>query len=111
MRETMHRWTPGPWQVVGFPSGTARKTGQICNASGVAAIYFEHDGTDEGKANIDLAAAAPRLFEAAELGASMLAYEATCHEESGDAKRRTYVGPIRDAVERIRRILASVDPK
>ena len=52
-----------------------------------------------------------RLKDAAELGASMLAIEARSHEESGDPRRRAYAGPIRDAVERIRRILKSVDSK
>lgn len=46
-----------------------------------------------------LISAAPDLLAALESTATMLAYEAKCHEESGDAKRRTYVDSIRAQLE------------
>jgi hypothetical protein len=40
---------------------------------------------------------------------TMLAFEAKIHEESGDAKRRSYVAPIRAQVERTNTIIAEVE--
>ena len=41
---------------------------------------------------------------------AMLEYEALCHEESGDPKRRGYVAPIRKQVAAAYAVLGSFTP-
>lgn len=46
------------------------------------------------------------LLACLKVTAAMLAYEAQCHEESGDPKRRSYVDPLRKQVEAAQQLIA-----
>jgi hypothetical protein len=59
--------TPGPWNDlrVGMDSGTGRARSyeaQLCNASGVAVVIVQHDGSAEARANVELMRHAPELL-------------------------------------------------
>ena len=61
----MDKHTPGPWEVVEvvrFPGGA--QSAQLIGPASRAALYVQHDGSDEGRANVRLAASAPALLAA-----------------------------------------------
>lgn len=104
--------TPLPWTVrEGLVPSVECPRGTVATVASQRYSPIGSIPASEESALLRMIAGLPRLIEAAELGAFMLAIEARSHEESGNPKRRTYVAPIRDAVERIRRILKSIDPE
>ncbi len=102
MSEESVKHTPGPWRIE--ESGYGRGGYEyFIRSSADRCHYTICTVTDDNDAN--LIAAAPDLLAVLNVTAAMLAFEAQCHEESGDEKRRKCAVTVRKQVEAARAVI------